>query len=219
MASEPGAFHHNSGLDGVSIHAPLDPCLEYGMLAWHVARTEPMKGFLAERRLVDDGFDVFLPKVREEKRWSRGRTHETVKPLIGGYIFTRFDIDHDGWQRINDAAGVVGLEYVAPELPVSIPDQQMIPLLGMCPEWQSQLEEYEDDDGVVRKRLIGGYVPKDEVARFKFKVGQIVRVKEGPFENWTAKVTRATYDKVQVAVEIFGRDTPVEGGSTMFEPV
>ncbi len=172
------------------------------MLAWHVARTEPMKGFQAETSLLGRGFDVFLPKVREEKRWSRGRTHESIRPLVAGYLFINFDVDVDGWQRVNDARGVLGLMYSAPEVPVRIPDVQLLPLLGMC-----------------TKEVSGWFVPKAEANRFKFKVGQIVRVVDGPFAQFTAKVKAATFDKIKVDVFIFGRETPVEGDSTMFEPV
>ena len=168
------------------------------MLNWHVARTEPMKSLVAERELVGAGFNVFLPKVREQKRWSRGRTHESIKPLVNGYLFVNFDIEIEGWQRVNEARGIVGLMYSAPETPARIPDLHMVPLLGMC---------------------VDGYVPVEEAKVFIFKVGAVVRVIEGPFRDFPGTVIQATADKIKVAVSVFGRDTPVEGLPSMFAPV
>lgn len=168
------------------------------MLGWHVARTEPMKGLIAESELIQDGFQVFYPKVREEKRWSRGRVHETIKPLIGGYLFVNFDMDVEGWQRVNSARGIIGLMYSGHEIPARIPDSHMLPLLSMC---------------------IDGYIPKQEAKRFIFKVGAIARIVSGPFETFSGPVKQATFDKIKVAINVFGRETMVEGSPVMFEPV
>lgn len=157
-----------------------------------------MKGFIAERGLLEEGFSVFHPKVREEKRWSRGRTHESIKPLITGYMFVLFDSEVEGWQRINSVKGVIGLMYSAFEKPARVPDRAMLPLLGMC---------------------VDGYVPKAEAQRFIFKAGQAVRVVEGPFASFPGLVDRATASMVRVNVIIFGRSTPIEGEPAMFEPV
>jgi transcriptional antiterminator NusG len=45
-----------------------------------------------------------------------------------------------------------------------------------------------------------------------FEVGEAVRVKEGPFTDFTGMVEEVNYDKnkIRVAVTIFGRATPVE---------
>lgn len=168
------------------------------MLGWHVARTEPMKGIIAEEALTKSGFNVFLPKVREEKRWSRGRVHESIKPLVNGYLFVNFDVMVEGWQTINDARGIVGLMYSGLEIPARIPDSHMIPLLGMC---------------------VDGYVPKAEAQRFVFKVGSIAKLIEGPFETFSGEVKQSANDKIKIAINVFGRETMVEGSPSMFVPV
>lgn len=168
------------------------------MMNWHVARTEPSKGLLAEQSIKALAIEVFLPKTREERKWSRGRVNEVIKPLVNGYIFVNFDSNEDGWQKINDARGVAGLMYSAPERPARIPEKEMLPLFGMC----------ED-----------GFVPLTKAKQFIFSLGMIAKVIEGPFAGFAGKVKEATTSNVLIEANIFGRLTPVKGKPVIFEPV
>ena len=55
-------------------------------------------------------------------------------------------------------------------------------------------------------------VPKRSKARFGFGIGETVRVKEGPFADFSGAIQEINEDqlKVKVLVNIFGRETPVE---------
>lgn len=168
------------------------------MMHWHVARTEPSRGLLAEQSIKSLDIEVFLPKTREQRLWSRGRVNEVIKPLVNGYIFVNFDPVDYGWQKINDARGVVGLIYSAPECPARIPEKEMLPLLGMC----------ED-----------GFVPVAKAKQFIFSLGSVAKIIEGPFAGFAGKVKEATTSNVLIEANIFGRLTPVKGKPVIFEPV
>ena len=49
-------------------------------------------------------------------------------------------------------------------------------------------------------------------ARFSYSIGEMVRIKVGPFQNFTARIEEVDQDKatLKVMVEIFGRTQPVE---------
>jgi transcriptional antiterminator NusG len=50
------------------------------------------------------------------------------------------------------------------------------------------------------------------VPKIAFNKGEIVRVVEGPFVDYTGKIeeVNAEREKLKVMINIFGRDTPVE---------
>lgn len=155
--------------------------LEDGLLSWYVAQTEPFRGILAEAEIKALGFEVFNPKIKTTRVWSRGRTTESVSHYIPGYIFTRFDIDEDtGWQRINDARGVKEFMWAAPETPARVRDSAMEPLMGLC---------------------VDGFLPGRLSGETLFKVGQVVKVKGGIFSG---PVTAVALKRLTVMMEIFG---------------
>jgi transcriptional antiterminator NusG len=62
---------------------------------------------------------------------------------------------------------------------------------------------------IMRQMQAGVEKPRPKVL---FEVGELVRVKEGPFTDFNGSVEDVNYDKnkIRVAVTIFGRSTPVE---------
>ena len=64
-------------------------------------------------------------------------------------------------------------------------------------------------DNIMQQMQAGVEKPRPKVL---FEVGEVVRVKEGPFTDFNGSVETVNYDKskLRVAVTIFGRSTPVE---------
>ena len=54
-----------------------------------------------------------------------------------------------------------------------------------------------------------------------FEIGETVKVKEGPFANFTGSIEEIDKDKakIKVLVNMFGRDTPVELDYTQIEKI
>lgn len=154
----------------------------------------------AERVVSSAGFDVFNPKIITVRERSRGRTSEIIRPYVPGYMFVRFDIEHEGWQRINrmPGSGVRSLMYAADEVPAAVRDEALLPLMALCRD---------------------GYVIEREADALLVAVGQTVKILEGPFAGFSGPVESAAGWRIHVLVKIFGRDTRVELKRGMYERV
>ena len=167
---------------------------------WHVAETKPFRGLLAEREVVGFGYPVFNPKVITIKKYRKRKPVANIKLYVPGYLFIQFDIEVEGWQRINKARGVKSLMYSSPELPVRISDNQLVPFMEL---WGSS--NFVDE------------TIEAKADKFLFQVGAEVMAVEGPFASFPGTVESATTERVRALIMIFGRHTPVEGPPSMFE--
>jgi transcriptional antiterminator RfaH len=72
---------------------------------WAVARLEPRSERVALHCLGVNGYEVYLPRLRE-RRISRGRKIEVRAPLFPGYVF--FVVEAQ-WHAARWSVGVLGL--------------------------------------------------------------------------------------------------------------
>jgi transcription termination/antitermination protein NusG len=98
-------------------------------------------------------------------------------------------MDDDTWHLVKHTSKVTGFVGGAKNRPVPISEDEVMKIVN-------QMQE-----GIEKPR------PKVE-----WEVGEVVRVKEGPFTDFNGAVEEVNYDKskVRVSVTIFGRATPVE---------
>ena len=98
-------------------------------------------------------------------------------------------IDDDSWHLIKETPKVMGFIGGTAEKPLPIKDSEA--------------------DMILRRVQDGVDKPKPKVL---FEPGQLVRVTDGPFNDFNGTVEEVNYEKsrLRVAVLIFGRSTPVE---------
>lgn len=152
-----------------------------------MTQTKPGRYRIAEEFVSQLGYEVFNPKVQVTNGWLRGRRNVSIRQYIPGYIFVRFDIDEEGWQRINWQPGVRSLMYVGHEVPATVPDDVMEIMLRH-----------------------GDLVPEHEVDRHLYAVGREVRVIDGPFSSFPGVIQDARRMRLTVLVSVFGRQAPVQ---------
>jgi transcriptional antiterminator NusG len=112
--------------------------------------------------------------------------------VFPGYLLTRCDLDDDSWSVIRNTPGVTG--FVGP---------------GTKPTPLSRREV----ESILQVKVEGGGEPiKKTRPRLEYEVGETVRVKEGPFADFSGQIDEINEDqlKLKVLVNIFGRETPVE---------
>ncbi|SMH55437.1 transcription termination/antitermination protein NusG [Maritimibacter sp. HL-12] len=151
---------------------------------WYLAQIKPNSHRIAERNLLRQGFEVFLPMTRVTRRQS-GRFIESHAPLFPGYIFIAFDPVQSGWRSVNSTLGITRLVNLG-GAPATVPDALVENLRARC-----------DAEGVV--------VPLEDLVE-----GQEVRLTKGPFAEFVAKVETIEPDRrVWLLIDLMGQATRV----------
>ncbi|MHB1987548.1 MAG: transcription termination/antitermination protein NusG [Acidimicrobiales bacterium] len=167
--------------------------------SWYVVHTyagyeNKVKSNLESRigsmNMEDRIYEVLIPmeEVIEVKNGKRVSVQRKVYP---GYLLCRCDLDDDSWSVIRQTPGVTS--FVGP---------------GTKPTPLSRSEI----EGILQVRPEGVEGQKRVKARLEHEVGETVRVKEGPFADFSGQIAEINEDqlKLKVLVNIFGRETPVE---------
>ncbi len=148
------------------------------------ARTQSMN---MEERI----HEVVIP-MEDVVEFKNGKKVVVQKKMFPGYLLERCALDDDSWYVIRNTPGVTGFVGQGAK-PSPLPRRDVESFLQVKPEG-------EDSPGAKRK-------PKLE-----YELGETVRVKEGPFADFSGEIVEINEDqlKVKVLVNIFGRETPVE---------
>jgi transcriptional antiterminator NusG len=143
--------------------------------------------------MEDRIFDVVVP-MEEVVEFKGGRKQTVQKKVFPGYILVRCIMDDESWYCIRNTPGITGF------VGQSQKGQKPTPLSRR--EVDTFLSAKGDAHEQAARRK-----PKLE-----YEVGESVRVKEGPFADFSGQVAEINADhmKLKVLVNIFGRETMVE---------
>ncbi len=151
---------------------------------WFVVQTKPANEGRAEKNLLNQGFETFLPMV-ETFRYRNGQMVRSVKPLFPGYLFSRFNLELHYYQ-VKWTRGVSKIlgNGIQP-LPVS--DYVVETIKNRVRE--GNLVQLEDD----------------------WKEDDPVQIKSGPFKGLTGIFQRKMSERgrVRILLNLIGVDVPV----------
>ena len=150
-----------------------------------------MGNVVASRGIEDRVFEVVIP-MEDVVEFKGGKKVTVQKKVFPGYLLVRCDLDDDTWGAIRNTPGVTG--FVGP---------------GTKPTPLSRREV----ENILQVKVEGAEAPpKRSRARLEYEVNETVRVKEGPFADFSGQIAEINEDqlKLKVLVNIFGRETPVE---------
>jgi transcriptional antiterminator NusG len=147
---------------------------------------------MASMNMEDRIFEVVIP-LEDVVEYKGGKKVTVQKKVFPGYLLCRADLDDDAWSVVRQTPGVTG--FVGP---------------GTKPTPLSRAEV--ESILQVNTDTVGGGATKQRRPRLEHEIGETVRVKEGPFADFTGEVSEINEDqlKLKVLVNIFGRETPVE---------
>jgi transcription elongation factor/antiterminator RfaH len=151
---------------------------------WYVAQSQPRAEASAIGHLERQGYNVFCPRYRKTVRHARKARH-VLAPLFPNYLFLQLDTSRDPWRAVNGTRGVVRLISQG-ETPAPLPHGVVEGLLART-----------GADGVME------WMPS-------FKIGQAVRIAEGPFMDLVGKLEHLdAAGRVRVLLELLGRHVSV----------
>lgn len=142
-----------------------------------------------ERLSMQDKFGEILVPMEEVVEMREGQKKRSERKFFPGYVLVQMEMDDDSWHLVKDVPKVLGFIGGTTDKPAPIPDREAEAILQRIQE------------GVDKPR------PK-----VLFEPGEVVRVTDGPFNDFNGVVEEVNYEKSRmlVAVQIFGRSTPVE---------
>jgi transcription termination/antitermination protein NusG len=136
-------------------------------------------------------YEVIIP-MEEVIEFKNGKKVVVQKKVFPGYLLARLDLDDDSWYVVRNTPGVTGFVGSGAK-PTPLSRREVENVL-----------QVKDESGAT-----GGRKTKP---RLEYEVGESVRVKEGPFADFTGTIAEINEIqlKLKVLVNIFGRETPVE---------
>jgi transcriptional antiterminator NusG len=142
-----------------------------------------------ERAGMQDRFGQILVPTEEVVEVRNGQKAVTERRFFPGYVLVEMDMTDETWHLVKNTNKVTGFIGGKSNRPTPIPPHEVAKIMQQM------------QDGIEKPR------PK-----VLYDVGEMVRIKDGPFTDFNGNVEEVNYEKsrVRVSVTIFGRATPVE---------
>jgi len=130
---------------------------------------------------------IFIPteKVSEVRA---GEKKITERKFFPGYLLVEMELNDKSWYMIKKTAGVTGF-VGSKSKPVALGEDEVSEIIDQTKEGKAK-----------------------PVPKVVYKTGEVVRVKEGPFKNFSGTIEETNLEKgkIKVMISIFGRATPVD---------
>jgi transcriptional antiterminator NusG len=166
-------------------------------LRWYVVHAYSGMEKAVERNLreridrsgMQGKFGRILVPTEEVVELKNGKKAVTQRRFFPGYVLVEMIMEDDTWHLVKHTSKVTGFVGGARNRPAPISEAEVMKIVN-------QMQEGVDK-------------PRPKVL---WQVGELVRVKDGPFTDFNGAVEEVNYEKskVRVSVTIFGRATPVE---------
>ena len=166
-------------------------------MRWYVVHAysgfeQQVRRLLKERILrsgLQDYFGEVLVPTEEVVEMRDGQRRKSDRKFFPGYVLVQMEMNDNSWHLVKSVPKVMGIIGGSSDRPAPISDA----------EANSILQRVQEGTDKPRPKIL-------------FEPGEVVRVVDGPFNDFNGVVEEVDYDKsrLKVAVLIFGRSTPVE---------
>ena len=179
------------------IESPYDKPGQWFVIHSYAGYEQKVRGNLDNRiasmNMEDRIFECVIP-MEDVTEFKNGKKVTVSKKVFPGYLMVRMILDDDSWSVVRNTPAVTGFVGT-----------------GAKPTPLSRKEV----EGILQVKVelpAGSPDAKRSRPRLEYDLGETVRVKEGPFADFSGEISEINEDqlKVKVLVNIFGRETPVE---------
>jgi|TARA_B110000914_G_C15514144_1_gene472422 transcriptional antiterminator NusG len=138
---------------------------------------------------LEHKFGEILIPTEEVVEMKDGAKRSTERKFFPGYVLVQMEMDDETWHLVKEVPKVLGF-------------------IGGSSDRPAPITEIEAER--ILQRVVDG-VDKPQ-PKVLFEPGELVRVTDGPFNDFSGVVEKVNYEKnrLEVAVQILGRSTPVE---------
>ncbi|MGD8673021.1 MAG: transcription termination/antitermination protein NusG, partial [Thiogranum sp.] len=138
---------------------------------------------------MQDKFGEIMVPTEEVVEMREGQKRRSERKFFPGYVLVQMDMDDDTWHLVKEVPKVLGFIGGTSDRPAPITDKEA--------------------DAILQRVQEGAEKPRPKVL---FEPGEVIRVIDGPFNDFNGVVEEVNYEKskLRVAVMIFGRSTPVD---------
>ena len=138
---------------------------------------------------LKEKFGEILVPTEQVVELKSGEKKKTERKFFPGYIIIEMDMDDDTWQLVKHTPRITTFVGGTKEKPMPISKQEV--------------------NKIINRIEVGEEAPRPKTL---FEPGEVVRVCDGPFNDFSGVVEEVDYEnsQVKVSVEILGRSTPVQ---------
>lgn len=136
-----------------------------------------------------DKFGEIIVPSEEVVEMKAGKKRKSERKFFPGYVLVQMDLDDDTWHLVKETPRIMGFIGGKADKPAPLTDTEA--------------------NAILQRVQVGS---EQVTPKTVFEPGELVRVTDGPFNDFNGVVEEVNYEKnrLHVAVTIFGRSTPVE---------
>lgn len=138
---------------------------------------------------MEELFGEILVPTEEVVEMREGQKRKSDRKFFPGYVLVQMEMNDETWHLVKDVPRVMGFIGGTSDRPAPISEKEAMQILDRVQE--------------------GAEKPRPKIL---FEPGEVVRIIDGPFNDFNGVVEEVDYEKsrLRVAVLIFGRSTPVD---------
>tara|TARA_B100000700_G_scaffold91646_1_gene103460 strand:- start:445 stop:972 length:528 start_codon:yes stop_codon:yes gene_type:complete len=151
---------------------------------------------MIKREGLESSFGDILVPTEEVLEIKEGQKKRTERKYFPGYVMIKMDMNDNTWHLVKNSPKVLGFVGGTSDKPIPLGNN----------EAESLIQSMQQDSDQPRPKVM-------------FEPGEIVRITDGPFNDFNGEVEKVDFEKNRLTVKVlvFGKPTPIELALTQVE--